>query len=109
MASGRGTQPDRFSPGNPGFLVSTALLLIDDIHHDAEFDYADYRWHTRPGVYHHLPDPWRGAILRGFRHIMEIQSPLSWDFGDTVGWVDLSRDARSDISETGLIPWFDLI
>jgi len=92
------------SPGKPGFLVSTALMLVDDIHHDGGYDFSEFRWQRRHSVYQDLPEPWRTPILCGFRHMMEFFSPLDWG---TVGILDLGQDASADIRETGLIPWFD--
>lgn len=101
---GEGLSLTSYSPGKPGFLVSTALILIDDIHHEGRFDHSEFRWKKRHTAYQDLPEPWRGPILRGFRHVMELFSPFDWE---TVGFLDLSQGPSADIRETGIVPWFD--
>jgi len=91
-------------PGKTGHLIATALLLIDDIHHDAAFDEPGFRWQRQSSIYQDLPEPWRFAILRGYRHIMEFLTPLDWH---NIEVVDLGKDARASIRDMGLVIWFD--
>ena len=84
-------------PGASGFVEATALVLADHLRRAGSGDMArctaaEFLWLQMAGSYRDLPEPGRGAILAGYRHLYETLP--RWD--PYAGWPP-ARIAREGV------------
>ena len=75
-----------------------ALLVLDDVHCQGDYDQMTFRWMRNAEVFLGLPDLFRKPILRGIRHVME--SADLWD-----PYFDQYRDTQKE--RWAYLPWWD--
>jgi len=88
------------TPRTGAFEKCTALLIIDDIIHNANWGQMCFRWSTNAPNYLMLSDSVREPILRGIRYIYETQAIQGWN--PYFDWSD-DKIEKSAV----VIPYFD--
>ncbi|MCO6384593.1 hypothetical protein [Oceanicola sp. 502str15] len=83
------------------WLPCIALLVLDDIHHNGAHDQTTFRWMHHAARLLDAPEPLRGPILAGIRHVMERCAPGEWD--PYFEWLP------KEIGQSAvMVPWVDV-